>query len=57
MRYYCGIDLHSTNSVVVVIDEADKVAFKRRLRNELGVIVNALAPYREARRPAPPRCG
>ncbi len=25
MTYYCGIDLHSTNSVVVIIDEADKI--------------------------------
>ena len=48
MTYYCGIDLHSTNSVVVVVDEADKVAFKRRLRNELRLIVDALTPYREA---------
>jgi len=45
MRYYCGIDLHSSNSVVVVIDEADRVAFKGRLANELGVIVDALAPF------------
>ncbi len=48
MTYYCGIDLHSTNSVVVVIDGADRVAFKGRLRNELRMIVDALAPYREA---------
>ena len=48
MTYYCGIDLHSTNSVVVVIDGADRVAFKKRLRNELRMIVDALAPYREA---------
>ncbi len=48
MPYYCGIDLHSTNSVVVVIDEADRVAFKKRLRNELRLIVDALAPFREA---------
>ena len=48
MTYYCGIDLHSTNSVVVVIDGTDRVAFKGRLRNELRMIVDALAPYREA---------
>ena len=48
MTYYCGIDLHSSNSVVVIIDEADKIVFKKRLRNELGLIVAALAPYQEA---------
>ncbi len=48
MRYYCGIDLHSTNSVVVVIDEADRVAFKRRLPNDLALIIRVLEPYREA---------
>ena len=48
MTYYCGIDLHATNSVVVVIDGTDRVAFKGRLRNELGMVVDALAPYREA---------
>lgn len=33
---YCGIDLHSNNSVVSVIDEADHVVAERRLPNELG---------------------
>ena len=40
--------MHATNSVVVVIDGADRVAFKKRLRNELRMIVDALAPFREA---------
>lgn len=46
MTWYSGIDLHSTNSVVVVIDEADRVAYQRRLPNELAKIVAALEPYR-----------
>jgi hypothetical protein len=29
---YSGIDLHSTNSVVVVSDEADRVRFASRIR-------------------------
>lgn len=45
MRYYGGIDLHSTNSVVVVTDESDRIAFKERLRNELGPIIAVLAPF------------
>jgi len=42
MTWYSGIDLHSTNSVVVVSDEADRVALQRRLPNELGGILEAL---------------
>ena len=41
-----GIDLHATNSVVVVIDEEDRVLYQKRLRNELALILTALAPYR-----------
>lgn len=43
---YSGIDLHSNNSVVVVIDEADRVVYRRRLPNELGMVLEALEPYR-----------
>lgn len=46
MRWYSGIDLHSNNNFVVVIDEADRVAYRRRLPNELGKVVEALEPYR-----------
>ncbi len=44
---YSGIDLHSTNSVVVVSDEADHVVCKRRAPNDLALILATLAPYRE----------
>ena len=46
MTCYSGIDLHSTNSMVSVIDETDRVAYQRRLPNELAKIVAALEPYR-----------
>ena len=49
MGCYVGIDLHATNSVVVVSDEADRVLYQKRLRNELSVILMALDSYR-------PRC-
>ena len=35
MKLYAGIDLHANNSVVVVIDEEDRVLYQKRLRNEL----------------------
>jgi transposase len=43
---YSGIDLHSNNNVVVVIDEADRVVYRRRLPNELVKVLEALEPYR-----------
>ena len=44
---YSGIDLHSNNNVVVVADQEDKVVYRKRLRNELDVVLDALAPYQE----------
>lgn len=46
MTCYAGIDLHATNSVVVVLDDQDQVLYQKRLRNELALIVAALTPYR-----------
>ena len=45
MICYCGIDLHSNNSVVVVMDEADRVVFKQRVPNDLALIIGVLKPY------------
>ena len=45
MRLYCGIDLHSNNSYLVVLDEQDRVVYRRRLRNDLQQILQALAPF------------
>ena len=47
MTLYCGIDLHSTNSLVSVTDEQDKPVYEKRLPNKLDRIVVALAPYRD----------
>lgn len=44
---YCGIDLHSNNSVVIVSDEEDRILYSKRLPNDLEQIRAALAPYRE----------
>ena len=43
---YCGIDLHSNNSVVVITDETVKVVVRRRCRNDLSKIVSLLEPHR-----------
>ena len=42
---FCGIDLHSNNSVVVVSDENDKVLYSKRHPNHLEEIRSALSPY------------
>jgi hypothetical protein len=36
---YSGIDLHSTNSVVSVTDEDDRVVTEKRLPNDLAKII------------------
>jgi transposase len=47
MKKYSGIDLHSNNSVVVISDEEDRIVYQRRLPNDQGQILAALAPHRE----------
>jgi len=42
MELYAGIDLHSNNSVVSVLDEQDRTVYAKRLPNDLGAILAAL---------------
>ena len=44
---FCRIDLHSNNSTVVVSDAEDQNVLQRRQRNDLEVILAALAPHRD----------
>ena len=46
MTLYAGIDLHSNNSYVCVIDEQDTRLLERRYRNNAEAIIQALSPYR-----------
>lgn len=43
---FCGIDLHSNNSVVVISDEMDKRLLRRRCPNDLDTILKVLAPHK-----------
>ena len=43
---YCGIDLHSNNSVVMITDETDHVVYSKRLPNDLSQILAALEMHR-----------
>ena len=42
MELYAGIDLHSNNSVVSILDEHDRTVFAKRLPNDLAAIIAAL---------------
>ncbi len=45
MELYCGIDLHSNNSYIVVLEAGGRRHFARRLPNDLAAILEALAPF------------
>ena len=47
MRAYAGIDLHSSNNYVGIIDEKDKRLYGKRIRNELNRVLAALQPFKE----------
>lgn len=46
MKLYCGIDLHSTNHWLTIIDEGDRRLFERRLPNDLARTLRELENYR-----------
>jgi len=45
MTLYCGIDLHSSNSYIALLDENDKPMIEKRLPNDIDRILLTLAPY------------
>ena len=45
MKYYAGIDLHSSNNYIGIIDETDKRVFGKRINNDLAVC-QSLEPAR-----------
>ena len=47
MKLYAGVDLHSNNSYLGIIDKKEKEIFKKKLPNDLEEIVTALIPYRK----------
>ena len=46
MAVYAGIDLHSTNVYLGIIDDEDRRLYKKRLPNDLGTILMALEPFK-----------
>jgi len=46
MKLYAGLDLHSNNNVVVIVNASDQVVFRRRQANVASVILESLEPFR-----------
>jgi transposase len=47
MDYFVGIDLHSNNSYIAVIDTDNNRIFKKKARNNLSEILKLLAPFKK----------
>jgi transposase len=47
MKLYAGVDLHSNNNYLGIIDQKDKRVYKKKLPNELSEVLRALDPYRQ----------
>jgi transposase len=47
-RYYCGLDLHSNNTFIGVLDEDDRRVFCKRSPNDILGILEYLKPFKEA---------
>ncbi|MBW1699262.1 MAG: hypothetical protein JRH18_12250 [Deltaproteobacteria bacterium] len=48
MKTYAGIDLHSSNNYVGIIDERDRRLYGKRHRNRLPEVLKALEPYKDS---------
>ena len=48
MKIYAGIDLHSSNNYIGIIDEQDHRLYQKRLPNQLAHIKRALEPFKES---------
>ncbi len=49
MQTYAGIDLHSSNCYLAVIDEQQRRLYSKRLPNSLDHILSALQPFKDFR--------
>lgn len=47
MELYCGVDLHGDNGMYGIMDETGKRIFKKRLPNDLNIVLQALEPFRD----------
>lgn len=46
MTVYVGVDLHSNNNYVGIINQANEVLFKKKMPNDLNKVLGVLEPFR-----------
>ncbi len=47
MEHFAGIDLHSNNSYIAIIDNDNKRVFKKKVSNDLQNVLHIVEPYRK----------
>jgi hypothetical protein len=47
MELYSGLDLHSTNTYIGILDTDFKRVFKKRVSNNLDLILETLQPFKD----------
>ena len=47
MKLYAGIDLHSSNNYIGIIDEQDNKILGKRIDNHLPSVLEVIEPYRK----------
>lgn len=47
MTLYAGVDLHSNNSYIGIVDEGNAVRFRKKCPNDLTVILGCLEPFKQ----------
>jgi len=47
MEHFAGIDLHSSNSYIAIIDNENRRVFKKKVKNDLENVVQVLEPHRK----------
>ena len=47
MKLYAGIDLHSSNCYLGIIDEKLEKVFGKRVNNSLPLVIDCLEPYKK----------
>lgn len=47
METYAGIDLHSSNNYIGILDANDKRLYSKRYENRLEIVLKALAPFKK----------
>ena len=48
MELYCGMDLHANNILIVLLDDKDREILRRRVKNNLELVLKTLSSYRES---------